>query len=169
VENWRDSWLTEGLASFFEWRWSERHGAGTGRQLFDAAWDEHDGDRAFWGVEIGDPGAHEESNLAVLDRGAMALQALRTRIGGPAFFSVLRRWTAQYRYGTASSDDFVALAEQESGEDLGSFFDAWLYSSERPSATRANGFPRGFAGRARTTPPRSWDEISRTHAVLSSG
>ena len=99
----------------------------------------------------------------------MALQALRTRIGGPAFFSVLRRWTAQYRYGTASSDDFVALAEQESGEDLGSFFDAWLYSSERPSATRANGFPRGFAGRARTTPPRSWDEISRTHAVLSSG
>lgn len=168
VESWRDSWLAEGFASFLEWRWSETHGEGTGRQLFDAAWADHAGDRAFWSVPIGDPGAHRESDLAVLDRGAMALQALRTRIGGPAFFSVLRQWTARFRYGTASVDDFVALAEQESGEDLGSFFDAWLYSRERPSATSANGFPRGFA-RGRTTPPASWEVISRTHAVLSSG
>ena len=167
VENWRDSWLAEGFASFFEWRWSETHRAGTGRQLFDAAWADHADDRSFWDVPIGDPGAHGESHLAVLDRGAMALQALRTRIGGPAFFSVLRQWTAAHRYGNASIDDFVALAEQESGEDLGSFFDAWLYAPERPSATRANGFPRDFDAHARTAPPRSWEDISRTHALLA--
>ncbi|HEU5038883.1 MAG TPA: M1 family metallopeptidase [Nocardioides sp.] len=168
VDSWRDSWLSEGFASYAEWRWSEMHAEGSGRQLFRAAWDDHVGDGAFWRVAIGDPGAHQESNIAVLDRGAMALQALRVRIGGPAFFSVLRAWTTQHRHGNAAIDDFVALAEAESREDLGSFFDTWLHAPERPAPTRANGFPRNFDDAADTaSPPPSWGPISRTHALLA--
>jgi aminopeptidase N len=170
VDSWRDIWLNEGFASYAEWRWSEMRGSGTGRQLFRSAWDDHAGDRAFWEVAIGDPGPHAESDIAVLDRGAMTLQALRTRIGGPAFFSILRTWVAEHHHGNASIADFIALAEQESGDDLGSFFDAWLYAQERPAATRENGFPRGFEPRASraTSLPSSWNEISRTHALLAS-
>ena len=176
VENWRDSWLSEGFASWAEWRWSERHGDGDGRRLFRAAWDDHARDRDFWRVAIDDPGAHQEAGIAVLDRGAMALQALRTRIGGPAFFSVLRQWAAEHRHGNASIPDFVALAEEESGERLGSFFDAWLHARQRPAPTEANGFPRGFdarparpgsAGTARV--PASWEQIRRNHALLATG
>lgn len=167
LDTWRDVWLSEGFASYLEWRWSERHGEGTGRQLFEAAWDDHAADRAFWRTAVGDPGPHHESDVAVLDRGAMTLQALRTRIGGPAFFSVLRAWATQHRHDTASTADFVALAEEESGEDLGSFFDAWLYARQRPATTEANGFPRGFDARPARPAPASWAQISRTHRALA--
>jgi aminopeptidase N len=169
VDSWPDIWLNEGFASYAEWRWSELHGGGSGRQLFRAAWDDHADDRAFWDVAIGDPGAHAESDIALLDRGAMTLQALRTRIGAPAFFTILRAWVAQHRHGNASTADFIALAEQESGADLGSFFEAWLDARERPAPTRGNGFPRGFEEqptRPASVPP-SWEEISRTHALLA--
>lgn len=167
VDTWRDSWLSEGLAAYAEWRWSEMHSGGSGRQLFRAAWDAHADDGAFWSVPIDDPGAHQESGLAVLDRGAMALQALRTRIGGPAFFEVLRRWVAEHRHGNASTADFVALAESVSREDLGSFFGVWLSAPERPEPTRANGFPRNFDTARATSVPPSWGPISRTHALLA--
>lgn len=154
-----DAWLEGGLSSYAEWRWSEMQGQGSGRQLFRAAWDRYAGDGSFWAVPM--------TTRAVLERGAMTFQALRTRIGGPAFFSVLRRWSAEHRHRNGSTADFVALAESESGEDLGPFFDAWLAAGERPAQTRANGFPRRF-GERRVDAPPSWSQISALHDQLAS-
>ena len=69
---------------------------------------------------------------AVYVRGAMTLQALRDRIGDEAFFTLLRDWTAKYRYGNAGTRDFIDLAEQVSGQDLTALFDAWLYQAAKP-------------------------------------
>ena len=76
---------------------------------------------------------------AVYERGAMATQALRRRLGAAAFGIQLRRWVTERRYGTGSTEDFTALAESVSGQDLTGFFDAWLRSPERPAATVENG------------------------------
>ena len=154
-----DAWLEEGLAAYVEWRWSEMQGQGSGRRLFETAWARYAGERSFWAVPM--------DRRAVLDRGAMTFHALRTRIGGPAFFSVLRRWSAEHRHANGSAADFIALAEAESREDLGSFFAAWLEADRPPATTRANGFPRGFTGRS-TGAPASWAPISELHALLAS-
>ena len=154
-----DAWLEVGLAAYAEWRWSEMQGQGSGRRLFRAAWDRYADDRSFWAVPM--------TGRAVLERGAMTFQALRTRIGGPAFFSVLRRWAAEHRHGNGSTADFVALAEAESSEDLTSFFEAWLGTGERPAQTQANGFPRGFGERSAEA-PASWRSISALHDRLAS-
>jgi aminopeptidase N len=63
----------------------------------------------------------------------MTLEALRERIGDPQFFAILRRWYAQNRYGNVTTAQFVALAEQVSGQDLGDFLDTWLYQPGKPA------------------------------------
>jgi aminopeptidase N len=168
VHNWRDIWLNEGFASFAAWLWSEKHGDGSAKRLFRQTWRTYPRGSDFWHVTIGDPGAHNEFNGAVYDRGAMTLQALRTRIGDTAFFTVLEEWAARHQYGNGSIRQFIALAEQVSEADLGSFFHAWLYRDGRPAVTEANGFPPGFEARsARASVPASWDQIRRTQTLLA--
>ena len=36
--------------------------------------------------------------------------------------------------GNVTTPDFVALAERESGHDLGNFFDVWLYRPGKPTS-----------------------------------
>ena len=42
-------------------------------------------------------------------------------------------WTADHRYGNATTGQFVALAERISGQDLGSFFQTWLWDKTKPA------------------------------------
>jgi aminopeptidase N len=63
----------------------------------------------------------------------MTLQALRERVGDDAFFTILRTWVAGHPGGTASTADFVALAEHVSGQDLSALFDDWLYGTTLPT------------------------------------
>ena len=63
----------------------------------------------------------------------MTLQALREQVGDDAFFAILRGWIDEHRDSTASTDDFVALAEEVSGDELDDLFQAWLYDPELPA------------------------------------
>ena len=52
---------------------------------------------------------------------------------------MLRTWVTDREGGNGSTEQFEALAEDISGEDLDDFFDAWLHTSEKPADTAANG------------------------------
>ena len=71
-------------------------------------------------------------DATVYVRGAMALEALRQKVGSDVFFSILRRWTAEHRFANATIPDFIALAESESGTDLDEFFRIWLFDPTKP-------------------------------------
>lgn len=58
---------------------------------------------------------------------------LREKLGGDRFFALLRTWTTAHRHGSATSEQFVSLANKVAGQDLTGFFDAWIYSIGRPS------------------------------------
>ena len=66
----------------------------------------------------------------------MTLQVLRNRIGDRAFFTVLKTWTAQHRYGNATTPQFVRLAERVSHQNLDGLFRTWLYQDGKPGFTR---------------------------------
>jgi aminopeptidase N len=85
-------------------------------------------------ARTGDPGPTELfSPPIVYERGALSLHALRLTVGDEAFFTILRTWTARFHNGNATTKDFIALAEEISGEQLDDFFDAWLFAPALPA------------------------------------
>ena len=139
VENWRDIWLNEGAATFMEVRYDETHGGESASDWLSTRYDAFGASDDFWNLDIADPGPRRLFDFSVYVRGAMALQALRQRIGEADFWVLLRSWVDENRYGNGSTPAFAALAERVSGEDLDGFFQAWLRERSRPAATPENG------------------------------
>ena len=139
VQQWSDIWLNEGFATFMEWRWTETHGGRSAGALLRSYYDNVAATSDFWAVTVADPGADKIFDSAVYSRGAMTLQALRNRVGDEDFWRILRTWIREQRGGNAASEEFEALAARVSGQDLGSFFTAWLRTPSKPAATADNG------------------------------
>ncbi len=51
---------------------------------------------------------------------------MRVKVGDEAFFAATREWLERYDDSTGTTEDFVAVFEEESGQDLTEFFDIWL-------------------------------------------
>jgi aminopeptidase N len=139
VESWRDIWLNEGAATFMEVRYDETHGGQPASDWLRTRYDAFGAADDLWNLDLADPGPRRLFDLPVYLRGAMALQALRQRIGEEDFWVLLRRWVEENRYGNGSTPAFSALAEQVSGEDLDGFFQAWLRERSKPASTAENG------------------------------
>jgi aminopeptidase N len=139
VSNWRDIWLNEGFASFMADYTTELRGGLTMQQRVLETYDSLPSDSALWKLSIDDPGPVRLFDGAVYSRGEMAVQALRHRIGDPAFSTLLHGWLSQHAYANGSVADFEALATSVSGQDLTGFFDAWLHEPVMPARTAANG------------------------------
>ena len=166
LRRWKDIWLNEGFASYAEWLWSEHEGEGTAQELFDFTYASYPADDPFWQVLPGDPGATRLFDGAVYDRGALTLHALRLEIGDDAFFNLLRTWTRSRQYSTATTAQFIALAEQISGKQLDDLFTTWLYTPGRPDLATTSPALRSTAPAA-PVKPRSWDLIQQGHSDLA--
>ena len=135
VNQWKDIWLNEGPASYAEWLWSDHEGEGTPQEILEATYEGIPADDPFWDVVIADPGAPDLFSGAVYVRGAMTVQALRNAVGDGDFWQILAEWFDMNAGGTGSSEEFMALAEEVSGQDLDAFFETWLFTPEKPPAS----------------------------------
>ena len=138
---WSDIWLNEGHATWYEAQYDAARGYlkddlgyADLESYFKAVYRKGDQVRDKHGpVARPRSGSLDDLfNSNVYDGGALALYALRQKIGGKAFAAVERRWVAQYRGRSASTDDFIALASRVSARDLRTFLIAWLYGTRTP-------------------------------------
>ena len=135
---WQDIWLNEGFASYCQLLWMQhRYGDGMFNGYIDGWYDyiANPGPDQFF-VPPGDPSAEQLLNRAVYLRGGLTLHALRLEVGDEIFFDILRIYYQRFQYGNASTADFMAVAEEISGQDLDDLFDAWLYQEELPPKQR---------------------------------
>jgi aminopeptidase N len=130
LTSWQDNWLREGFGTYAEWLWIE-HTQGTvkvNQVVEDAYFD-------MISVESRPPGAPPvEHTFAdyIYVRGAWTLHALRLEVGDEVFFEILRAYHDRFKYGNASTADFIAVAEEVSDRELDDLFDAWLFAEEVP-------------------------------------
>jgi aminopeptidase N len=133
LDTWQHTWLNEGFATYAEWLWLEREGIATAQE---------ESDRIagllppeFWQTPVVDPGPALEQMFGdpVYYRGAMTLQALRKDVGDPVFFRILRSWVSANAGSTVTTDEFIALAEKVSGQQLDELFRTWLFTPEKPA------------------------------------
>jgi aminopeptidase N len=135
IKQWEDIWLNEGFAYYASWLWLEHD---QGPQALQAMVDDSlKTMSASKEPPPGRPGRADMFGDSVYQRGALTLHALRLTVGDDSFFRTLRTWCDRYRYGNATTADFIALAKEEAPQvpaaQLDALFDAWLYQPELPA------------------------------------
>jgi aminopeptidase N len=128
LENWRDIWLKEGMATYAEWLWATRDS--DLETLTRVAKTQAAG--YFPRTLTGDPPAVDLYRDEVYKGGALVFHALRLKVGDGTFFKILHTYLDRYHNGNAGTDEFIGVAQEVSGQDLGAFFDAWLESTTPP-------------------------------------
>ncbi len=130
--DWGDIWLNEGFATYAEWLWIEET---RGEAALEATVTGERNQMALAADVLGPPGnppADDLFNASVYVWGGLTLHALRLEVGDDAFFEILRTYYAKFRNSVATTDDFIAVAETVSGQDLDTLFADWLYGTVVP-------------------------------------
>jgi aminopeptidase N len=133
--NWAHNWLNEGFAQFLGGQyWAETLGA---RAAEDYYLDDY---ALYLAVDRRRrmPLASMGSNN-IYPKGSLVLLMLERLLGPERFRASLHRYLTHHAFGSASSDDFRSAVAEATGEDLGWFFDQWVYQAGHPElAVRAS-------------------------------
>lgn len=139
--DWPHLWLSEGFATYLTHVYHEfTYGrdalaAGLARDRDRiAAFAAQQPQRPLVDTTYADPTALLNPNS--YQKGGWVLHLLRQRVGDEAFFAGLRAFYERFRGGNAVTDDFRAVMEDVSGQDLSAFFAQW---TARPGLPRLTG------------------------------
>lgn len=140
---WRDLWLSEGMAGFSEWLWHSAEAKGGFRTSPREQYlDVYANDRypISWRVPPADPAGPKDlfDGDGIYRRAPAVIAAIREILGDARFRSMMRRWLDEHAYGSATTEQFIALVKRTDPARAArwtEFFRQWLYTSyPRPTA-----------------------------------
>lgn len=131
VRSWDDMWLSEGHATYYQMRYAAAKGwrkLGTAmRSTYKAAEQQR--------ADSGPPGRLKKAVSLLFDTdaaGAVMLYGLRHKVGDATFRAIEKTFFTKYRNRSASTQDYIDVANRVSGQDLTPYFHAWLYGKKSP-------------------------------------
>jgi aminopeptidase N len=135
-KDWDDVWLSEGFATYFASLDTEHY---QGREAFVAGLKRSR--TTVFATEKRLPGVAVVQNKPwkgipngiVYQKGGWSLHMLRGQIGTEKFWAGIREYYRRFRNSNASTDDFRKVMEEASGQDLGWWFQQWLYRPGSPT------------------------------------
>jgi hypothetical protein len=131
-----EAWLDEGFATYSESIYIENAlNAERGKNYFNNSVEERHNeviaDKVIDGIVV--KGLEDFRNWddygpTVYTRGAVVLNELRNKLGDEKFFQVIQQYFKEFEFKIASTDDFIRVSEEVTGQQLDEFFDTWLYA-----------------------------------------
>ncbi|MFI5731201.1 M1 family metallopeptidase [Kribbella sp. NPDC051587] len=131
VKSWDDMWLSEGHAAYYTGLYQDSKGQ---RKLVDFmrdAWQFESGERPKYGP----PGRVTDLNGILFGTnpgGAVTLYALRQKLGVQTFQTIEKTFFERYRNKAASTQDYIDVVNEVSGQELKSYVKAWIYGAKTP-------------------------------------
>jgi aminopeptidase N len=135
---WDDAWLSEGFATFFTLLFNE-HAYGkeeyikgvinARKRVFDMA-------VKMPNFSIVSPRTAEKEPVTsglTYQKGAWVLHMLRNLVGEVNFKKGIQTYYTTYFNSNATTNDFIAIMEKASGQNLQTFFKQWLYQPINPT------------------------------------
>lgn len=139
-KDWDDVWLSEGFATYFTLLAAEHY---QGRDAFVYGLERSR--ETVFSLEKRTPGIavlHDNLsnmknvlNQLIYQKGGWTLHMLRGLMGTEKFWIGIRDYYHRYRDGSASTDDFRRVMEENSGLELTWFFRQWLARAGSPAVT----------------------------------
>lgn len=128
---WADLWLNEGFATYCECLWWEELYGEEGYHAYA---------RAIMDVSmeygqnhpIYDPPWEDLFGVVTYYKGGSVMHMLRQVLGDENFFQGLNTYALRHANSSVITDEFQAVMEEESGQDLDWFFDEWIYGPGHP-------------------------------------
>ncbi|MGI6605001.1 MAG: M1 family metallopeptidase [bacterium] len=137
-----EAWLDEGLTEFSTLLFYEKErGGGRGQtsavlSLYEA-YRQANGDGAIL-QRLDEFPSELAYNALVYGKGCMLFLALREKLGEDVLLKVLREYYQRYAYRTATTADFIRVAQEVSSLELAGFFQHWLHNGDNTQRRSAS-------------------------------
>jgi len=133
--NWNHIWLNEGFATYSSALWFEFETGSSDPAALDdyMSWIRPNPlDGTVYVYDATDARRIFSGNYSYR-KGAWVVHMLRGVVGDDTFFDILEVYRERYRFATATTEDFQAVAEEVWGHDLEWFFERWIYGGGAPA------------------------------------
>ncbi len=138
--NWAELWLNESFATYMEAAYREKaYGRDsyiqkleTDRETFmtdDAVNKKRHG---LFNQRAGNVDALFDNSSITYNKGGVVIHMLREQVGTEVFWKAINTYLNQHKFGSVESTDLRKAMENASGQDLGWFFNQWVYGVSYP-------------------------------------
>ena len=129
--DWKDVWMNEGMTMYLQGQFEADQSGRTIDEVMDT-WATAEPEMR---AESGPPGNYDPTTFGqgnIYYGPALMWHELRKKIGNDRFWAMVRKWPSVNKQGNATREEYLDWIEEETGEELTAFFDAWLMGEKTP-------------------------------------